>query len=258
MGCTVCCCFRRKNTHNLIIRQCWITFSCSGARRHQCSRPLTYASLTSFAPGDRVYYVCGVGYAAGGSRYRECRRGRWTRLLLRCTRKLCGTAGEILNGAFMYTGVKFGDVARAVCDVGHRLVGLGIRNCMSKGWDGRVPTCEAVQCDVPPEVPNAEMRGNHEQSYPYRSTVGYRCLTGTLTGSRDIWCTEDGTWSSPPPTCEGPTVVGDTISVECKPGYTSTGRTTVTCGSNGRWSPGLPTCSPILDTYKMVKIQTGN
>uniref|UniRef100_A0A3Q3X0L7 Sushi domain-containing protein n=1 Tax=Mola mola TaxID=94237 RepID=A0A3Q3X0L7_MOLML len=224
MGCTVCCCFRRKNTHNLIIRQCWITFSCSGARRHQCSRPLTVASVT-FSHNIVRHEVTSLVY-------RECRRGRWTRLLLRCTRK---------DMSHLYL---------------HRLVGLGIRNCMSKGWDGRVPTCEAVQCDVPPEVPNAEMRGNHEQSYPYRSTVGYRCLTGTLTGSRDIWCTEDGTWSSPPPTCEGPTVVadgryqeGDTISVECKPGYTSTGRTTVTCGSNGRWSPGLPTCSPILSRH---------
>lgn len=32
--------------------------------------------------------------------------------------KLCGSAGEILNGQFTYTGVEFGDTARAACDRG--------------------------------------------------------------------------------------------------------------------------------------------
>lgn len=86
--------------------------------------------------------------------------------------KLCGSAGEILNGQFLYTGVEFGDTATAVCDQGsvnascttrahtrtqnftllaltvrfalcsYRLVGRATRNCFSKGWDGRVPVCE--------------------------------------------------------------------------------------------------------------------
>ena len=32
--------------------------------------------------------------------------------------KSCGTAGEILNGQFTYTGVEFGDTATAACDKG--------------------------------------------------------------------------------------------------------------------------------------------
>lgn len=32
--------------------------------------------------------------------------------------KLCGSAGEITNGQFAYTGVEFGDTATAVCDEG--------------------------------------------------------------------------------------------------------------------------------------------
>lgn len=32
--------------------------------------------------------------------------------------KLCGSAGEITNGEFVYTGVQFGDIATAVCDEG--------------------------------------------------------------------------------------------------------------------------------------------
>lgn len=32
--------------------------------------------------------------------------------------RLCGSAGEILNGEFVYTGVQFGDTATAVCNEG--------------------------------------------------------------------------------------------------------------------------------------------
>lgn len=105
---------------------------------------------------------------------------------------------------------------------------------MSQGWDGRIPVCEgevnllvshvrrslmffvlsscantsvslpAVQCNEPPQVMNADLRGPQEPPYSYRTVVRYQCRAGTLSGSSEIWCTEDGTWSSPPPTCKGP------------------------------------------------------
>lgn len=47
-----------------------------------------YFRVTSFASGDRVHYVCDVGFVqAGGSRFRRCIDGKWTPLLLRCERK---------------------------------------------------------------------------------------------------------------------------------------------------------------------------
>lgn len=47
-----------------------------------------YLTMQSFAPGQRVSYVCDVGYVqAGGSRYRSCVGGKWTPLRLRCERK---------------------------------------------------------------------------------------------------------------------------------------------------------------------------
>lgn len=39
------------------------------------------------------------------------------------TAKMCGTAGEILNGEFSYTGVEFGDTATAVCNNGYDVDG---------------------------------------------------------------------------------------------------------------------------------------
>ncbi|XP_068606599.1 complement component receptor 1-like protein [Brachionichthys hirsutus] len=223
-----------------------------------------YITKTSFASGDRVRYVCDVGYVqAGGSRYRTCVAGRWTRQLMRCERRLCGSAGEIVNGHFSYTGVEFGDAATAVCNEGHRLVGQAARNCLSKGWDGRVPVCEAVECGDPPEVANAEIVGRQEPDYTYGSVAVYRCKVGTLRGPKEIWCTKDGTWNLAPPTCEEitcppPNVPAafwsganqrihpyrDTISIECYPGYTRIGPGFITCGGDGRWTPSLPKCSP--------------
>ncbi|XP_042346972.1 LOW QUALITY PROTEIN: CUB and sushi domain-containing protein 3-like [Plectropomus leopardus] len=222
-----------------------------------------YITKTSFASGDRVHYVCDVGYIqAGGSRYRSCINGEWSPLRLKCERKLCGSAGEIINGQFTYTGVEFGDTARAICDDGHRLVGRATRTCMSQGWNGHVPTCEAVVCEEPSKATNAVMKGPQEPPYTYRTVIRYHCHVGTLTGQSQIWCTEDGTWSDSPPTCKEitcpfPNVSNaywmgaqtkmyrerDTIYIECTPGYTRTGPSIATCGPDGQWFPGLPKCT---------------
>ncbi|GAA6216492.1 sushi, von Willebrand factor type A, EGF and pentraxin domain-containing protein 1-like [Lates japonicus] len=221
-----------------------------------------YITMTSFASGDRVHYMCDVGYIrAGGSRYRTCMDGKWTPLYMTCEPKSCGSAGEILNGQFTYSGIEFGDTATAVCDEGFILVGQATRNCMSNGWDGRIPVCEAVVCAEPQTGTNTEMIGFQEPPYTYRSVIRYHCRVGTLTGQREIWCTKDGTWSAPPPeckemTCPSPNVPAafwrgmqkkqfqyrDTLSIECKPGYAISGLNIVTCGHDGRWYPGLPKC----------------
>ncbi|XP_071332929.1 complement receptor type 1-like [Trachinotus anak] len=220
-----------------------------------------YITKTSFASGDRVHYVCNVGYVqAGGSRYRMCKDGKWTPLYLICARKPCGSAGEILNGEFIYTGAEFGDTATAVCDEGYSLVGRATRNCGASGWDGRIPVCEVMVCEEPPEVANAKVQGLQE-TYTYRAVIRYQCRVGTLIGQREIYCNKDGTWSAPPPkceemTCRSPKVAHgywmgvrkrlyeyrETISIMCKPGYTMTGPNVITCDNDGQWSPSLPKC----------------
>uniref|UniRef100_A0A3P9J791 C4b-binding protein alpha chain n=1 Tax=Oryzias latipes TaxID=8090 RepID=A0A3P9J791_ORYLA len=184
-----------------------------------------YAMMTSFSSGDKVYYSCNVGYTArAGSRSRRCKNGKWTQLKLKCERKLCGHAGEIENGHFVYTGVKFGDVATAKCNEGYILVGRATRNCMSQGWDGRIPVCEGAVntrththgfaswllvifrhvkailflavaiCDKPKKT-NAISKGPEEPPYRYRSVIRYQCQVGTLDGPREIYCTSNGTWN---------------------------------------------------------------
>ncbi|XP_008300892.1 complement receptor type 1-like, partial [Stegastes partitus] len=220
-----------------------------------------YITMTSFPSGAKVYYVCNVGYTpVGGSRIRICKNGNWTPLRLKCELKSCGSAGEILNGRFVYSGVEFGDTATGVCDDGYTVVGQATRNCMSNGWDGRIPVCEAVVCDEPPEVTGAERRGPQEPPYSYKTVISYRCRTGTLVGQKDIWCTKNGTWSAPPKcneiTCPSPNVANafwmgaqnrsfrykETISIECKRGYIMNGPNSITCNNDGRWIPRLPEC----------------
>ncbi|XP_022064992.1 complement receptor type 1-like isoform X2 [Acanthochromis polyacanthus] len=220
-----------------------------------------YITMTSFPSGDKVYYTCDVGYTpVGGSKVRFCRNGKWTPLRLKCERKSCGSAGEIENGRFVYSGAEFGDTATAICDEGYILVGQARRNCMSNGWDGRIPVCEAVDCDVPPVVKNAEIKGPHEPPYTYRTAIRYHCRVGTLIGQKEIWCTENGTWSTPPAcheiTCRPPNVPNafwmrsqnrffrpqDTISIDCKRGYTMNGPNSITCHIDGQWYPRLPEC----------------
>ncbi|CAL1606552.1 unnamed protein product [Knipowitschia caucasica] len=162
-----------------------------------------FFSIESFAAGAKVYYLCGVGHVRDqGSKYRKCIRGQWSPLELQCRRRLCGSAGEIHNGRYIYTGVEFGDIATAKCDSGFQLVGQATRNCLSRGWDGHDPLCEELSCEDPPEVPNAEVVGFAEAPYSPRTVVTYRCQVGVLIGPSDIWCTDNGTWSSPLPQCK--------------------------------------------------------
>ncbi|KAG7221599.1 hypothetical protein INR49_017130 [Caranx melampygus] len=212
-----------------------------------------YIMKTSFASGDVVKYECQVGYVGiGGNRYRSCKNGQWTEQYLKCKR-------EIQHGYFTYTGSVFGDTATAVCDDGYRLVGHATRNCLNGGWDGRIPTCEAVECNDPPAT-NAEMLDIRD-FYTYKAVVRYRCHGGILVGRKDIWCTKDGTWSSPPPkcqvmTCPIPSVAHaywtaprsnqyqykEAVSIACNPGFTMTGPNLITCDKDGQWSPKLPIC----------------
>lgn len=240
-----------------------------------CDPPLTvsgsntnladkYITMTSFSSGDKVYYICNVGYTpVGGSRTRTCYNGNWTPLKLKCERKLCGHAGEIFNGQFVYTGVEFGDTATAVCHKGYILVGRASRHCMNDGWDGRIPVCEAVECQEPIQT-NAERINFEEPPYTYRNVIRYQCQVGSLVGPREIWCTENGTWSSSPPqckviTCPSPNIANaywinyqkktyspmETIdSLRCIHGYVLIGPRRITCGRKGQWLQRLPQCRP--------------
>ncbi|XP_036390275.1 complement receptor type 2-like isoform X2 [Megalops cyprinoides] len=225
-----------------------------------------YLSQTDFPPGAEVRYTCALGYKALPRRrvISRCLKGKWTPISLKCEPKSCGSAGEILNGHYEYTGIMFGDTATAVCREGYELIGRKYRHCMDKGWDGRVPVCEAVKCTAPPEVDNGVMSGQLDEPFLYGTVITYRCRQGQLIGERELHCTQNGTWSSPPPqctvvTCASPYVENgmktggfgtsykykDYVSFTCNVGYNLSGPSKITCGPDGEWIPSIPQCEAV-------------
>ncbi|TNN73166.1 C4b-binding protein [Liparis tanakae] len=181
---------------------------------HRVGDRVTVACRRGFLLAGARHIACGPGglwqpppprcqpasEKKSGRRDRRCVEGQWTPMLLRCQRRLCGSAGEILNGLFTYTGVAFGDTATAVCSEGHRLVGRATRNCLTKGWDGRVPACEEITCAAP-KVANAYWTGGHA-TYKDRDSVFIGCDAGfTRTGPSAVSCGRDGQWSPDLPKC---------------------------------------------------------
>ncbi|TSL61127.1 6-phosphofructo-2-kinase/fructose-2,6-bisphosphatase 2 [Bagarius yarrelli] len=152
---------------------------------------------------ESVRYKCNHGYRmVRGPSSAYCRNGQWSDVQMKCEKKKCGSAGEIMNGHYHYTGASFGDNATVQCDPGYFLVGVAVRHCTANGWDGRQAECEAVQCTDPPRVPDADMIFDTSGVIKYGYMASYRCRFGTLIGVSKIFCTEDGSWSNPPPQCK--------------------------------------------------------
>ncbi|KAK0154876.1 CUB and sushi domain-containing protein 1 [Merluccius polli] len=232
---------------------------------------------SSYSLGDVLDFRCLEPYVLKGSSSSTCgNNGQWIALPT-CKRKSCGSAGEIENGEFIYNGAEFGDTATAVCAQGHVLVGKATRTCLSEGWSGRPAVCEAVRCIAPTTKTNAERTGSWGASYEYRQVIQYRCREGTLVGEGKIWCTENGTWSSPPPTCGGKSCgsageiengefiyngaeFGDTATAVCAQGHVLVGKATRTCLSEG-WSGRPAVCEAvrcIAPTTKTNAERTGS
>ncbi|XP_026223303.1 sushi, von Willebrand factor type A, EGF and pentraxin domain-containing protein 1-like isoform X2 [Anabas testudineus] len=222
--------------------------------------------LEKFPDGTKASFACDVGYtSAAGSPVVTCAAGSWSPVTLKCERKNCGPAGEVTNGRIDYPeGTEFGDKAVITCDTGYTLVGEREITCEDHGWSHRLPECEVVTCDPPPEIVNGAFTPSKD-SYVYLDAVQYSCENYyTLIGSKSRTCSEDGTFKPDPPTCidqtcprpvPGPNMNvkgnkmllekfpdGTKASFACDVGYTSAaGSPVVTCAA-GHWSPVTLKC----------------
>ncbi|XP_019205077.1 membrane cofactor protein isoform X2 [Oreochromis niloticus] len=163
---------------------------------------------TSFPDGTTVTFACNTGYeSAGGSPRITCTAGSWSSLGLKCQRKNCFSVEEVENGQIEYRpGKEFGDKAVLICNPGHMPVGGGELTCGSQGWMGRLPVCEVTQCHSPPVVEYGSFSPNKD-IYEYNEVLQYTCKKDyTLIGSRELHCSDDGTFKPEPPRC---------IKVEC-------------------------------------------
>ncbi|XP_013770344.1 membrane cofactor protein-like isoform X2 [Pundamilia nyererei] len=250
-----------------------LRFFAVNAQAQGCSRPVgenmdlkgNGILLTSFPDGTTVTFACNTGYvSAGGSPSVTCTAGSWSPVRMKCERYNCGPVGEAENGQIEYhPGTEFGDTAVVICNPGHMPVGVGKLTCGSQGWMGRLPVCEVTKCESPPEVEYGSFSPNKDL-YEYNEVIQYTCKSGyTRNGSRQLHCSDDGTFKPEPPKCikvecEDPEIsfgqlssgarppygYSSTVILQCNGGYTMIGSATVMCELNGQWSPGLPRCIP--------------
>uniref|UniRef100_A0A3Q1ETE5 Complement receptor type 1-like n=1 Tax=Acanthochromis polyacanthus TaxID=80966 RepID=A0A3Q1ETE5_9TELE len=177
-----------------------------------CSTPAVTNSVeravvvSEYRVGETVSFTCQQGFSLDGAQQIKCGSdGQWQPEPPKCG---CGVPQNVQNSnanlADKYitmTSFPSGDKVYYTCDVGYTPVGGSkVRFCRNGKWTPL--RLKSVDCDVPPVVKNAEIKGPHEPPYTYRTAIRYHCRVGTLIGQKEIWCTENGTWSTPP-ACHG-------------------------------------------------------
>ncbi|XP_029361537.1 sushi, von Willebrand factor type A, EGF and pentraxin domain-containing protein 1-like isoform X6 [Echeneis naucrates] len=239
-----------------------------------CSRPVGRPNMQlkgddilkdSFPDGSTATFECATGYRSdGGSGTVTCTAGQWSLLELSCTKKNCGSAGDVTNGEVSYPeGSLYGAKLTVKCNDGYMPVG-GSKNifCRDNGWEGRLPSCEVTTCSPPPPISNGKFIPVQEEPYNYRHSLIYSCDRDyTLNGTSTIVCSENGQFAPSPPNCvkvncEEPEIKNGvwvqgarppyghkaTVTLQCDDGFVMEGKATQICQINSSWSPGLPTC----------------
>ncbi|XP_061758951.1 C4b-binding protein alpha chain-like isoform X2 [Nerophis ophidion] len=243
------------------------------AQAQSCSKPVGGANMDlkdtdilteTFPDGGTATFACNVGYTpAEGASTITCKAGNWSPVTLICERKSCGSLGDVANGNIDYSqGNHFGDRISVSCNPGYILVGKDSFICGDKGWEGgRLPYCEVVVCQPPPQLANGSFNPELE-SYKYGQLLQYSCKKDyTLNGSKIVECSHNSKFKPDPPNCvkvncrepivakaewaaRPPYGYRDMLTFQCLEGYTMIGSASITCGINSSWSPPPPSCLP--------------
>ncbi|XP_059167874.1 sushi, von Willebrand factor type A, EGF and pentraxin domain-containing protein 1-like [Physella acuta] len=149
-----------------------------------------------------VLYQCNQGYTLTGPERRVCQEnGQWSDTHPVCSPVVCGNLTAVLNGQVVYTAMTYLSTARFACDRGFELRGAQEITCMASGqWVPDPPECVPRSCPTPQDILFGSFTSSVELIF--KATVNYTCNTGyILTGTDQLTCLEDGTWSSSPPEC---------------------------------------------------------
>ncbi|XP_038614260.1 complement factor H isoform X2 [Tachyglossus aculeatus] len=226
-----------------------------------------------FKEGSTATYKCRPGYRTLGSITMTCRNGDWVESVRgkTCQKKPCGHPGDIQFGSFELTREKdfvYGSRVVYKCDEGYKMVSqTDFRDCEADGWSNDVPFCDVIKC-LPVTAPKNGMiilSGNldSDQEFHFGQVVQFKCNSNyKLEGQKEIFCSTDGNWNEPEPTCveiycerpkleNGIFVTATSIFKEnerlqysCNPGYYYKERGDAICKESG-WNPH-PSCTEIL------------
>lgn len=188
-------------------------------------------------------------------------KGLWEGTAPTCTKIKCEQPRYIANGDLHFTDITFGSTVTYTCRSGYVLSGSTSMTCLETGsWSGTRPTCNPVICGPTTPIENGVIVGD---VYTYGNSVTYICDEGfELTGTSDLICRADRTWSNSPPQCQRincgppPTVSDadisgnnfffqDVVTYTCHSGYKIRGDATIVCGSNAKWSSYVTRCELI-------------
>ncbi|XP_077151306.1 complement receptor type 1-like [Ranitomeya variabilis] len=236
---------------------------------------------TLFSVGTKIMYVCRPGYTKipGKSALVTCMDdSTWSPPNVFCKRRSCGNPGEAENGQMQAENLDFGSRVTYTCNRGYKMTTKrNYRDCQANGaWSNQVPVCEVQICEAPFPILNGHYYPEKEE-YSYLDSVRYVC-SGNLQiiGDHNMFCKEDGTWSSDAPECKsvqcsdphvynaykvsgysGPYLMNSAVRFSCRPQYVLIGSDVVKCNQSSKWEPELPKCVGVcqfLPRFKYAEI----
>ncbi|XP_053311872.1 complement decay-accelerating factor-like [Spea bombifrons] len=225
-----------------------------------------YVLMNIFRSGLKVSYKCRPGYTRvpGTSSSVTCMDDfTWSTPAEFCKLRSCGNPGDIDNGELEATDFLFGSRVTYRCNEGYRMISRrNYRDCEADGsWSNIAPQCEAQICTPPEQLINGSFNP-YKDEYRYQEAVTFSCNKGlTLFGESSIFCSANGTWSSPTPTCKvvscqdplvpssirlsgfvGPYTLNSAVRFECVENLLMNGSDSVVCNIHSQWEPPLPEC----------------
>ncbi|CAG5134438.1 unnamed protein product, partial [Candidula unifasciata] len=219
-------------------------------------------NVTSFTYGSDASFYCDEGYLLSGSSQTFCTaQGIWSESLPICQIVQCPELTALTHGQILSVSTTFGSTASFVCNIGYRLTGAEVIECLSTGqWNESQPVCQIVSCFAPPlSIPNGQLV-SPKPDYVYTDIVSYSCDFGyELNGPNSLTCLETGYFDLPPPDClrtpcPPPDTLGnstftllgnDTVYYECGEGFELVGKSTLECLLGGTWDGLVPSCVPL-------------
>ncbi|XP_060933524.1 sushi, von Willebrand factor type A, EGF and pentraxin domain-containing protein 1-like isoform X3 [Limanda limanda] len=174
-----------------------------------------------YPAGKTIRVSCSVGFS--GFFKLSCVEGKWEKKGTICQPRSCGHPGDAPFADFQLSvgdDFVFGSQVLYTCHKGYQMVSrISHRRCMSEGWDGVVPTCEAQQCPVINVATNLQVIGDPEEAN-FGNVVRFSCKirSEVLIGLQELHCDEKGEWSGEAPICKAITCLVPVIENGRVPG----------------------------------------
>lgn len=173
----------------------------------QTPPPVTHGTVTLASNatyyGTLALYACDANFELDGVSRRLClENGTWSSEAAICGEIQCKPPDAFHGVQVQVSTRSVGGVAQYTCPRGHNMLGNGTRVCLLKGtWTGRAPSCTAVDCKQPNEIPNGRviiMNGT-----TFNSAIEYHCVPQfERIGPYLRKCLDNGEWSGEEPRCE--------------------------------------------------------